>query len=84
MVKTAQLILELDCAAIEERYCQDSAFAFQQLKAFLDKYAHAPLREVNIDRLEAQLAALISCVKECMVLLTAEARQQVSDCCNCK
>jgi hypothetical protein len=80
VTQVAKLILELDSVAIDERYYQDSASAFLQLKALLDKYAHVPLREVNIGRLEAQLAALIACVKECMALLTHEARQQVSDC----
>lgn len=80
VVKTARLILELDSVAINERYYQDSAATFQQLKRLLDQYAHVPLRDRDIDRLEAQLAALIACVKESMVLLTVEAQQQISDC----
>lgn len=79
VVKTANLILELDSVAINERYYRHSVSTFQQLKLLLEQYAKAPLREINIDRLEAQLVALIACVREGMAFLTPEALQQVSE-----
>lgn len=77
VVKTAQRILELDYSAIEGGDYKKNAIVFRQLKDRLEQYVQVPVRELKIETVEAQLTALMACVKACVPYLAPEVRQQL-------